>query len=320
MSVLLSIISIIAGLVLLITGAEALVRGASSVAKKLSISEIVIGLTVVALGTSAPELVINAYAAYAGEHTIVFGNIIGSNMANILLVLGVAGLIYPLSVQRNTVWKEIPFLLLATVIVFFLVYDSWKGDASANLLSRCDGVVLLGFFAIFITYTFGLSRVESTDEYEVTAYSYWISATMIVGGLAGLFFGGRFAVEGAVHIAEQLGISEKFIACVILAGGTSLPELATSAVAAYRKRCDIAVGTIVGSCIFNLLMVLGICGVVQPVNYSPTFNVDAVAIIAATILLFVTMFTGKKRRLDRWEAALMLVGYAAYIGYLMYGR
>ncbi len=320
MSVLLSSIAIVAGLVLLIMGAEALIRGASSVAKKMSIPEIVIGLTIVALGTSAPELVVNAIAAVSGKYKIVFGNIIGSNMANILLVLGVAGLIYPLTVQRSTVWKEIPFLLLATGVLFLLVYDSWSNEESVNLLSRNDGLVLLGLFAIFITYTFGLSKVESTDEFDVTTYSHWVSVLMIFGGMAGLSLGGLFAVKGAESIAEQLCISEKFISSVILAVGTSLPELATSAVAAYRKRCDIAVGNIVGSCIFNLLMVLGICGVIRPVSYSSTFNVDAVLLIGATVLLFVTMFTGKGRRLDRWEAGLMLVGYAGYIGYLTYTR
>jgi len=320
MNLSLSIASIAGGLVLLVLGAEVLVRGAASIAKKMSIPEIAVGLTVVALGTSAPELVVNAFAAAGGQHPIVFGNIIGSNLANILLILGVAGLIYPLAVQKSTVWKEIPFLLLATLVVFLLVYDSWGGDEHANWLSRNDGLVLLGLFAIFVTYTFGLSKIESPDQYDVATYSHWISLLMIGGGMAALFLGGRLTVSGAVDIAKQMGISEKLIACTILAGGTSLPELATSAIAAYRKRCDIAVGNVVGSCIFNLLMVLGISGVIRPVNYSPAFNVDAIVLVAATILLFVTMFTGKRQKLDRWEAALMLLGYSAYIGYLLYSR
>ena len=320
MNLLLSVVSIAAGLVLLIVGAEAMVRGAASIAKKMSIPEIAVGLTVVALGTSAPELVVTVFAATGGQHTIVFGNIIGSNMANLLLILGVAGLVYPLSVQKSTVWREIPFLLLATLVVFLLVYDSWAGDGLANSLSRNDGLILLGLFAIFLTYTFGLFRVESPDQYDVKTYRNWISLLMMVGGLVALFFGGRLAVNGAVHIAKHLGISEKLIACTIVAGGTSLPELATSAIAAYRRRCDIAVGNVVGSCIFNLLMVLGISSVIRPVGYSPSFNVDAIVLIAATVLLFLTMFTGKRRRLDRWEAALMLVGYASYIGYLLYNR
>ena len=320
MNVLLPIVSIAAGLVLLVTGAEALVRGAASMAKKMSIREIAIGLTVVALGTSAPELVVNTFAAVGGQHAIVFGNIIGSNMANILLILGVAGLIYPLTVQKNTVWKEIPFLLFATLVVFFLVYDSWRGDESANWLSRSDGLILLGLFCIFIAYTFWLSRSESSEQYYVKTYRHRISLLMIGGGLIALFFGGQFTVNGAVQVAKYLGISEKLIACTIVAGGTSLPELATSAVAAYRRRCDIAVGNIVGSCIFNLLMVLGISSVIRPVNYSLVFNVDAAVLVAATVLLFLTMFTSRRCRLDRWEAALMLLGYLSYVGYLLYNR
>ena len=185
---------------MLVTGAEALVRGAASMAKKMSIPEIAIGLTVVALGTSAPELVVNTFAAVGGQHAIVFGNIIGSNMANILLILGVAGLIYPLTVQKNTVWKEIPFLLFATLVVFFLVYDSWRGDESANWLSRSDGLILLGLFCIFIAYTFWLSRSESSEQYYVKTYRHRISLLMIGGGLTALFFGGQFTVNGAVNI------------------------------------------------------------------------------------------------------------------------
>ena len=320
MSLLMPIVIIVAGLVLLIAGGEAMVKGAASLAKKMSISEIAIALTVVAFGTSAPELVISIFAAGGGEHEIVFGDIIGSNMANTLLILGVAGLIYPLSVQKNTVWKEIPFLLLATLVVFLLVNDSWGGSGAANLLSRTDGLVLLGLLAIFLTYTFGISRIESVDQYDVATYSYRTSALMIVGGLAALFFGGRFTVNGAVDIATQLGVSKQLIACTIIAGGTSLPELATSAIAAYRKRCDIAVGTIVGSCILNLLMVLGVSGMVCPVAYSSSFNVDSLALIAATVVLFLTMFTGKRRKLDRWEAVLLLLGYVAYVGYLLHRR
>ncbi|MDY7009214.1 MAG: calcium/sodium antiporter [Planctomycetota bacterium] len=320
MSLVLPTVMIVSGLVLLIAGAEAMVRGAASLAKKMSISEIAIALTVVAFGTSAPELLISIFAAGGGQHEIVFGDVIGSNMANTLLILGVAGLIYPLTVQKNTVWKEIPFLLLATLVVFMLVNDSWGGAGAANLLSRTDGLVLLGFLAIFLIYTFGISRIESVDQYDVVTYSYRTSGLMIVGGLAALFFGGRFTVNGAIDVATQLGVSKKLIACTIIAGGTSLPELATSAVAAYRKRCDIAVGNIVGSCILNLLMVLGISGVVYPIAYSSLFNVDSLAMIAATIVLFLTMFTGKKRKLDRWEAVLLLMGYVAYVGYLVHRR
>ncbi|MBT3199753.1 MAG: calcium/sodium antiporter [Phycisphaerales bacterium] len=320
MSLLLPIISIVAGIVLLVVGAESMVRGAASIAKKMSIPEIVVGLTVVALGTSAPEFVVNTFAAAGGQHTIVFGNIIGSNLANILLILGVAGLICPIVVQKSTVWKEIPFLLGITILLFVLVYDSWRGSAGANVLSRVDGIILLVFFLVFMVYTFRLARGEAPEQGEVATYNNWISAGMVVFGLAALFFGGKFTVDGAVRVAEHLGISEKLIACTILAGGTSLPELATSAVAAYRGRSAIAVGNVVGSCILNLVMVLGVSGVICPVAYAALFDIDAIVLVAATLVLFLTMFTGRRHRLDRWEAAIMLSGYFAYVGYQIYCR
>ena len=320
MSLVLPAALVFAGLVLVVLAAEALVRGAASIAKRLSISEIVIGLTIVALGTSAPELVINTIAAARGNHTLVFANIFGSNMANILLVLGVAAAISPLVVKKSTVWKEIPFLMLATLVVLLLVYSPW-GLGSENLLSRVDGLILLGLFAAFLVYTFGLSKVESSDQRDVALYSHLVSAMMILGGLVGLFFGGRFTVDGAVNIAGQLGVSEKLMGCTIVAIGTSLPELATSAVAAYRGRSDIAIGNIVGSGIFNLLLVLGVSSLIRPVQYFPAaFNIDAIALVAATAALFLIMFTGKKHKLDRWEAVMMLLGYVAYMGYLGYKR
>ncbi len=320
MALLLPIVFIVGGIILLITGAEALIRGAGSIAKKLAVPEIVIGLTVVALGTSAPELVINTLAAYRGQHAIVFGNIIGSNLANILLILGVAGLVRPLSVLRNTVWKEIPFVLLATGVMLALVYDSWHGGVGDGQLSRIDGLVLLVLFGGFMAYTFALTRTESSTDHDVAVYPGWASALMVVGGMGGLFAGGHLTVEGAIDVARHLGVSEKLIACTIVAVGTSLPELVTSAVAARRGRCDIAVGNVVGSCVFNVLMVLGISALVNPVDYSSAFNVDAGVLMAASLVLFITMFTGRRRMLDRWEAALMLAGYAGYIGYAIYRR
>ena len=320
MALLLPIVFIAGGITLLIVGAEALVRGAGSIAKKLAVPEIVIGLTVVALGTSAPELVINTLAAARSQHAIVFGNIIGSNLANILLILGVAGLLRPLSVLKNTVWKEIPFVLLATGVMLVLVCDTWQGARSHGQLSRADGLVLLALFGVFMAYAFKLSRGESSSEHDVATYPGWASGLMVVGGMAGLFVGGHLTVEGAIDVARHLGVSEKLIACTIVAVGTSLPELVTSAVAARRGRCDIAVGNVVGSCIFNILMVLGISALVRPVDYSSDFNVDAGVLVAASLVLFVTMFTGKKRVLDRWQAALMLAGYAGYISYAVYAR
>jgi len=320
MTALVSLLVTAGGLVLLIVGAELLIRGASSLAKRLAIAEIVIGLTVVAFGTSTPEMVVNVFASAEGRNEIVFGNIIGSNIFNILLILGVSGLIYPVAVQRNTVWKEIPFSLLAALVLFFLVNDRWEATSSADVLSRADGLVLLLLFAVFITYTFGLTAVQASDEFNVTVYSWGASLTLIAGGLVLLVAGGRLCVGGAVALARQLALSEKFIGSTIVAAGTSLPELATSAVAAYRRRSDIAVGNIVGSNIFNILAILGLSAVIRPAPYPAAFNADAYILVGATLFLFLVMFTGKRHRLDRWEAGLMLIGYAGYVSYLLYLR
>lgn len=320
MTALVSLLVTVGGLVLLIVGAELLIRGASSLAKRLAIAEIVIGLTVVAFGTSTPEMVVNVFASAEGRNEIVFGNIIGSNIFNILLILGVSGLIYPVAVQRNTVWKEIPFSLLAALVLFFLVNDRWEATSGADVLSRADGLVLLLLFVIFVTYTFGLAAVQSSDEFDVRVYSWGISLSLIVGGLLLLVAGGRLCVEGAVALARQLDLSEKFIGSTIVAAGTSLPELATSAMAAYRKHSDIAVGNIVGSNIFNIMAILGVSAVIRPAPYPATFNADMYILIGATLLLLLVMFTGKRHRLDRWEAVLMLLGYAGYVSYLLYLR
>jgi len=309
-----------AGFVLLIVGAEVLVRGSASLAKRLAMAEIAIGLTVVAFGTSTPEMVVNIFASAEGRNEIVFGNIIGSNIFNILLILGVSGLIYPVAVQRSTVWKEIPFSLLATLVLLLLVNDTWEAGSSADVLSRSDGLVFLLLFAIFVIYTFGLTAVESSDEFSVKVYSWGKSLALIAGGLALLVAGGRLCVGGAVSLARQLDLSEKFISSTIIAAGTSLPELATSAVAAYRRHSDIAVGNIIGSNVFNILAILGISVVIRPAPYPAAFNVDMYILIAATLFLFVVMFTGKKHKLDRWEAGLMLFGYASYVGYLIHWR
>ncbi|HSW00648.1 MAG TPA: calcium/sodium antiporter [Sedimentisphaerales bacterium] len=320
MSALVSLLTTAGGLVLLIVGAELLIRGASSLAKRLAIAEIVIGLTVVAFGTSTPEMVVNVFASSEGRNEIVFGNIIGSNIFNILFILGISGLIYPVVVQRNTVWKEIPFSLLATLVLFFLVNDRLDATGTADILSRADGIVLLLLFTIFVVYTFGLATVEASDEFDVRVYSWGISAALIVGGLLLLVAGGRLCVEGAVALARQLNLSEKFIGATVVAAGTSLPELATSAIAAYRKHSDIAVGNVVGSNIFNILAILGVSAVIRPAPYPASFNADLYVLTAATLLLLLVMFTGKRHKLDRWEASLMLAGYAGYVGYLLYLR
>ena len=314
---LLSALLLTMGFAILVIGANLLVNGASSLAKRLSVPEIVIGLTVVAFGTSTPELVVNIFASMRGFSDVVLGNVIGSNIFNILIILGISGLIFPLSVQRNTVWKEIPFSLFAVIIFFVLVNDRRILGSGQGALSLADGVILLSVFIIFLIYIFFVSNVRSTDPFVVNVYPLGGTILFVACGFAALFLGGRVAIDNAVLIARQFGVSNKLIALTIVAWGTSLPELATSTVAAYRRRCDIAIGNIVGSNIFNIYFILGVGAVIRRTTYDQALNVDLLVLIAATMLLFFTMFTGKKRRLDRWEALLFVIGYVGYMVFLL---
>lgn len=308
------------GLAVLIGGAHFLVTGATSLARRMSVPEIVIGLTVVAFGTSTPELVVNIYSSLGGYHDVVFGNVIGSNIFNILVILGISGLIFPLSVQRNTVWKEIPFSLLAVLLLFVLVNDRLIFGSSTSILSGVDGSLLLAVFVVFILYVFLITRVKTTDTFAVRMYPLSKTVLLVLVGFAALFVGGKLVVESTMLIARQLDVSEKLITLTIVAWGTSLPELATSAVAAYKKRCDIAVGNIIGSNIFNVYCILGVGAVIRGSRYDPVLDVDLAVLIFVTLLLFFTMFTGKKRRLDRWESLLFVIGYGAYMIFLLHRK
>jgi len=305
----------IIGFALVIKGADILVDGASSLARKLSVSDLVIGLTVVAFGTSLPELSVNVFASIKATSNIAIGNIIGSNIANILLILGVSAIICPLVVTKGTVWKEIPLSLLAAILVAVLANDKLVNGAQSSMLTRIDGLVLLSFFIIFIYYSLSIAkRIEGTDDLlHVKALTITKILALIIAGLAALILGGKFVVDGAVKLAIYLGVSQMTIGLTVVAVGTSLPELATSAVAAYKKNFDIAVGNIVGSNIFNIFFILGISSLIRPLPFQPGSNFDIGLLVLANILLFIFMFTGKKHKLDRWEAVLFLGIYAVYI-------
>ena len=302
---------LLAGFVLLIKGADWLVKGASALAKKYRVSDLAIGLTVVSFGTSAPELVVNVYSSVQDHQDIVFANVFGSNMFNLFAILGIAGLITPLMVQSGTVWKEIPFSLFAMIIIFVLGNDLITGGN--QVVSRADAFVLLASFSLFLYYIYRQMRSDRTETFAQSKQLTALKITLfIVLGLAGLVFGGRLVVTTAIGLATAFGVSEKIIGFTIVAAGTSLPELATSVVAAYRKNNDIAVGNIVGSNIFNILFILGISAMIRPLNYNPAFNTDIYLVSAGTLLLFLAMFLGGKKRLDRWEAAVLLLVYVVY--------
>lgn len=313
----LEITLLLVGFAILIKGADFLVNGASSVAKKFNVSNIAIGLTVVAFGTSTPELIVSLLSAVEGRNDASFGNVIGSNNFNVLFILGIAGLIYPLVVQRNTVKYEVPLALLAALVLYVLVNDQilWGTE---NMLTRWDALILIAFFILFLTYIYRTMKTASDlDQGEIKLYSTPIASGMIILGLAMLIGGGTLVVDNSVSIAKQYGLSEKLIGLTILAAGTSLPELATSAVAAYRKNTDIAIGNVVGSNIFNIFFILGITGFVHPIPYNTAMNFDIQISLVSTIVLMIFMFTINQRKLDRWEAFLLLAGYIAYTVFLI---
>jgi cation:H+ antiporter len=303
------------GFVLLIKGADVFVEAASSLARRLRVSDLAVGLTVVAFGTSLPELAVNVTASVQGNTGITIGNIIGSNIANILLILGVAGVIFPLAVTQGTVWKEIPLSLLGVLVVAIAANDRFLDGTAVSTLSRSEGLILLCFFAIFLYYSAGIARDFKGAESAVpkTILSLRRIGVMIGIGFVALILGSQWVVNGAVKLATSLGVSESVIGLTIVALGTSLPELATSAAAAYRKNADIAIGNVVGSNIFNIFFILGTSSLIRPIPFAPRANFDIGILVVASALLFLCMFTGRRRVLDRWEAAVFLVGYGVYI-------
>ncbi|MEQ6121191.1 calcium/sodium antiporter [Reichenbachiella sp. MALMAid0571] len=321
MDTFISLVLIVVGFVLLIKGADYLVNGASSLAKRFNASDIAIGLTVVAMGTSAPELVVNLISGAQGANDVVFGNIIGSNIFNMFLILGLAAVIYPITVNKNALWKEVPYSLAATVIFWLLVNDKLLFDAETNATSVFDGIILLVLFMIFLVYVFlNMSKGGSEavpDGEDIELYGSVKTTVLIVVGISGLAFGGQMIVDNAIKIAESFGVSQRLIGLTILAAGTSLPELATTAVAAFHKKSDLAVGNIIGSNIFNLLLVLGATAVFNsPLEFDIALNTDLYIVMFGTVLLFLFMFTLNKYKLDRIEGGVFLLGFVGYMVFL----
>jgi cation:H+ antiporter len=305
-----SFLLVVAGFVSLIFGAHWLVGGASALAKKYKVSDLVIGLTIVAFGTSAPELVVNTIASAKGYSDIVLGNIVGSNNFNLFIILGLSGLIMPITVQSSTAWKEIPISLFVSVLLLFLLNDFVF--TGTTYLSRLDGLIMLILFCLFLYYVFNQIKNDYqtvTTENQKSALEIW---GLIVVGLGGLIFGGQTVVVNSVEIAHAFGISEKIIGLTIVAAGTSLPELVTSIVAATKKNSDIAIGNVIGSNVFNILLILSISGMIRPIEYNPKFNLDLLILIGGTVFLLASMLTGKSKKLDRWEAGVLFGFYIIY--------
>lgn len=308
---LVDIVLLLIGLVVLIYGANFLVDGGSALAHRLKVSNMVIGLTVVAFGTSTPELVVNVVSSMDGSSALALGNVLGSNIFNILAILGVTALIVPLGVKKMTTWVEIPLAVLAAVLVLLFI----NGDP-AGTITRAEGICLLCFFVIFLVYTLMLAKFGAAgdgEEIVIKNYSVGKSVLFILLGLVGLIGGGRLLVNGAVNIAQSMGISERIIGLTIVSIGTSLPELATSIIAARKKNADMAIGNVVGSNIFNTFLILGASATITPLQVPQGSLLDLIVNIVAAGLLFLFIFTGRGRKISRWEGGILLVIYIVYL-------
>ncbi len=301
------------GFAILIAGAQLLVNGATSIGMKLNISQMVMGLTVVALGTSLPELIVNIFAGIKGNTDLAIGNILGSNITNTLLVVGAAALVVPIPFSKKTLQRDIPFSLFAPIILFVLANDALFGRQ--DIISRMDGIILLILLGVFLYFTFfkqGSSANRPQEEFK--QFSWGLSVLFLVLGGLGLYFGGKWIVGGAVTIASAIGISETAMGLTLVAGATSLPELATSIIAARKNNADMALGNAVGSNILNIFMVLGITSVIKPIPYSPSLNIQLGLVLLSGLLLFAFGKLGKnKNTLNRWEGLAMVLIYIAFV-------
>lgn len=309
------------GFVLLIKGADWLVAGSASIAKKYNVSDLVIGLTIVSMGTSMPELIVNILASAEGASEIAIGNIVGSNIANILLILGVAAFIFPLKIKESTVFSEIPYSIIALLLVAFAANAPIFNPDYQLMISRLDGLAFLFFFGLFMVYIIKLAREGRADMVEDAPdeiLPMGKSIIFVVVGMVGLFLGGKWVVDGAVAIAGEFGLSENLIGLTIVAIGTSLPELVTSAMAAYKKNTDIAIANVIGSNIFNLLWVLGLSAVISPMEYDPSINADILVLLVASCLIIFSLITGRaKMQIGKPTGILFLACYAGYIAFVV---
>lgn len=312
-----TIIWLLVGLGLIVLGADWLVEGASSIARKAGVSEFVIGLTIVGFGTSCPELVVSLTGALEGNADVAVGNVLGSNIFNVLFILGLTALLCPVSMSKENRERDIPETLLVTILFGgFGMSHSLFGISEADGLSRVEGAIFLVAFALYIFASFHRGKTSGEDSAESTPRKLWIAIILVLAGLAGLIFGGNLFVDSATDLARMLGVSDKFIAVTILAGGTSLPELATSLVAALKGRDQLALGNILGSNVFNILLILGSSALITPLSFASVTHIDAAVLLLSVILLLLWAYTGRRERIDRWEGGIMLLLFGAYYYYL----
>lgn len=318
MEIALQILLLVVGFVLLIKGADILVSGASSVAANFKVSKMLIGLTIVAFGTSAPELAVSISSLAAGSTDMLLGNVIGSNIMNILLLVGIGAMICPIIVKRNTVMKELPILLLISTALVVLFLDVSLANGSNNEITRADAIVCLLFFAIFVYYLIAMARKKRTEKQEKPEHKLGKSLLLTLLGLVGIVGGSQMVVHGASSVASAIGISDRMISLTVIALGTSLPELVTTITAAKRKETDLIVGNIIGSNIFNICVVMGIpvalFGSISPKSFE---MIDLVVMLGSAALLWI--FVERDRKISRLEGAVFLLIFAAYYGSIIYG-
>lgn len=309
---------LVGGLLLILWGANALTDGAASVAKRFHISNLVIGLTIVAFGTSAPEFVISFLSSFNGSAGLAIGNVMGSNIFNCLMIVGVTAIVAPIPVGKGTLAKEIPLCVLSSIVLFLCANDILLDGGAANIISRSDGLMLLCFFAIFVGYTFAIAKNGAGEEEgEIKSFPMWKSVLFILLGLGALIGGGQLFVNGASGIARSLGVSESIIGLTLVAGGTSLPELATSVSAALKKNPGIAIGNVIGSNLFNAFAVLGASATISDLPLGGITNFDFATLIMACVLLWIAGFFMGKRIITRPEGIFLVACYVAYTTYLI---
>jgi cation:H+ antiporter len=315
-----SFILLIVGLVLILLGADALVNGASAVARKYGISEFVVGLTIVGIGTSAPELIVSAISAINGSSDIAIGNVVGSNISNVFMILGVTAIIAPITLTKSNLKYDLPIALGVSLLLFVLAYDSIFLGKEFNVISRWDGLILFAMFVLFMIYSFKSSasgdQNEESDESENGKVNIVKSVLLIVCGLVGLVLGGRLFVNSGSDIARGFGVSDAFIGITVMAVGTSLPELAASVNAAIKKKGQMALGNVIGSNIFNILLILGTSSIIRPLTLGGITMIDMGMMILTTVMIMLSALLISKKEIKRGVGALFFMIYIAYIVYL----
>ena len=313
------ILLLLVGLGLILAGANFLTDGSAAVAQRLRVPEFIIGLTIVAVGTSTPELVVSVLSALAGKSDVAIGNVVGSNIFNVFVILGICALIRPLPLTRSNIRRDIPIGMAVSLLLFVLASDALLHLGPTDRLGRGDGILMLILYIALMWYTIRAAgrTEEAPAEGAKAPMAAWLAAVMIVGGLAGLIFGGELFLDSATALARRLGISESVIAITLVAGGTSLPELASSVVSLIKGKADMALGNVIGSNIANILLILGLSATINPLTMGGITTTDLAVVILTSLLLFLTAFTFRRKAVDRWEGVIFLVIYALYIWQLI---